>query len=162
MFGINCRISVKSMESRSRIPSVIRTGWIFPSLFFREANRELPEGGWDVAKIVLALLGVLLAAGAQDVFGADDSSPFELIDRALKMMSRGDATEALSLYQRALEQCRSASDPRWCEALALDGMGSAYSVAGDKKKALEVYQRALLIQRAIGDRLGEAGSLFGI
>jgi hypothetical protein len=60
----------------------------------------LPEGGWDVAKTILALLVVLLAAGAQDAFGADDS--LELFDRALKMLSRGDATKALSLYQRAV------------------------------------------------------------
>lgn len=45
------------------------------------------------------------------------------------------------------------------EARALDTLGLAHNEFGDKKRALELFNQALALNRAIGDRAGEADTL---
>jgi tetratricopeptide (TPR) repeat protein len=45
---------------------------------------------------------------------------------------------------------------RWQEAYNLHGLGSVYASVSDHQPALDYFQQALALTRAIGDRLGEA------
>ncbi|NWJ98565.1 MAG: tetratricopeptide repeat protein, partial [Chloroflexi bacterium] len=45
------------------------------------------------------------------------------------------------------------------EATTLNNMGAVYSAIGEKVKALEFYEMALPLRRAVGDRGGEATTL---
>ena len=48
------------------------------------------------------------------------------------------------------------------EATTLNNIGQVYSDLGENQKALQFYNQALLILRAVGDRRGEATTLHNI
>ena len=49
---------------------------------------------------------------------------------------------------------------RQAEGNALGNLGNAHAALGDARKAIELYEQALIIDREIGDRRGEANDLF--
>jgi tetratricopeptide (TPR) repeat protein len=48
------------------------------------------------------------------------------------------------------------------EATTLNNIGEVYRVTGERRRALEYYEQALPIRRAVGDRAGEAVTLNNI
>ena len=48
------------------------------------------------------------------------------------------------------------------EAVTLNNIGGVYSSLGEKQKALQFYNQALPLRRAVGDRGGEANTLNNI
>lgn len=68
----------------------------------------------------------------------------------------GQTGKALACFRRALKL---AGDWRIMEGVALANAGAAYSRGGDAARALNYLERALVVQQAVEDRVGEAGTL---
>jgi CHAT domain-containing protein/Tfp pilus assembly protein PilF len=68
--------------------------------------------------------------------------------------------QAVVGYQRAATLWHSLRDGE--EALCLESIGRIYSTLAGKAKALDYYDQALLLERAMGDRAGEANTLNNI
>jgi tetratricopeptide (TPR) repeat protein len=69
--------------------------------------------------------------------------------------------EARLLY-RAVGDSEALRRNRSWEAITLNSIGLVYSDLGEKQKALDFYNQALPILRAVGDRGGEATTLNNI
>ncbi len=65
---------------------------------------------------------------------------------------------AIAKYTEALEHWRAARDSQG-ESLTLSTMGSFYSDLGEKQKALDLANQALILARAKGDQAGEGWAL---
>lgn len=66
-----------------------------------------------------------------------------------------------------LELCLPFSNNRWQpeprqKALICSYLGFVYNALGDKQKALDYYEQALTLMRAVGDKYGEATTLHNI
>jgi len=70
----------------------------------------------------------------------------------------GQYQQAVQLHQWALEIARDASD-RSCEIANLNHISRTYMVQKDYAAAIGDSQRALILARQVGDRLGEANAL---
>lgn len=78
-----------------------------------------------------------------------------------ELKSRGQLTEALETFQRALLISREVGD-RQGEAAALSNMGITYVDLGQYSKALEFLQQALAINEEVGNRLDKGTILHNI
>jgi len=78
----------------------------------------------------------------------------------------GQVTQAIGYYEAALridrEICAASTQgsPEWTDARRGEGadlgnLGAAYADLGEPRRAIEYYEAALAIARAIGDRRGE-------
>jgi CHAT domain-containing protein len=72
-----------------------------------------------------------------------------------------DLPGALQYYERAWKLSQVVGDRRQ-EAEALEKMGEAYDGLGDRPKALESFNSALRLRRALEDRFGEVSTLYDI
>ena len=70
----------------------------------------------------------------------------------------GDRDRALTLHEDALNLAREDSD-RQCEAANLNHLSRLYLSQGDFARAIDLGQRALLLVRQIGDRVGEVNAI---
>ena len=87
------------------------------------------------------------------------------LDRAIvegtRLFKEGSAEslrKAIGQFEKALELARSAQ-AKDKQALSLLALGRPYSTLGEKQKALDYYNQALPLYRAVGDRNGEATTL---
>ncbi len=81
--------------------------------------------------------------------------------RADVLAEQGEAAEALSLYNRALELCRKMGDQTE-EALVLNNMHGSYSGTGDYDRAIDTLERVVDLTRRLDDRLGLAIAYYNI
>ena len=114
----------------------------------------------------LAFSGVIVPAMGQPIdrtiAQVDKTSE---IDRAIaegtRLFKEGSAEslrKAIGQLEKALELARSAQ-AKDKQALSLLALGRLYDVLGEKQKALDYYNQALPLRRAVGDRKGEAITL---
>jgi tetratricopeptide (TPR) repeat protein len=71
---------------------------------------------------------------------------------------RGLLAEAVDIYNSAREIAQTAGD-RACEIATLNHLSRVYVMQQDYEKSLDYSQRALILSRTSGDRLGEANAL---
>jgi CHAT domain-containing protein/Flp pilus assembly protein TadD len=88
---------------------------------------------------------------------------YTLMRVGVAYVSAGDPRKALDAYGRALAIQTGAEfkDLRG-QALTLDKMGEALALSGEATEALGKYERALVLWKAVGDRQGQALSLYGV
>ena len=71
---------------------------------------------------------------------------------------KGYWTERVTVVQAGLEAARAASD-RHDEGAFLTSLGNAYAALGEPRRAIDLYEQALVIAREINDRRGEGNAL---
>ena len=81
--------------------------------------------------------------------------------RGLHTDTREGGLLSIELFERARSTWHRLGDV-YEEGLCLDGIGSLYSILGEKQKALDYYGQALPIRRVDGDRSGQATTLYKI
>jgi len=88
---------------------------------------------------------------------------YTLLRLGIVFVALKEPQEALKLYQNALTI---QTDPKFADvrgqAITLDKMAEALSLAGDGEAALKEYKTAIELWKSIGDEQGEALSLFGV
>ena len=88
---------------------------------------------------------------------------YTLVRMGMAYVSAGDPRKALEAYERALAiQNDPEFQDRRGQAITLDKIGEALALSGEVTEALGKYERALELWRAVGDRQGQALSLYGI
>ena len=70
----------------------------------------------------------------------------------------GQYDQALNFHEQALEIARESKDPR-CEVASYNHLSRSYLLQQDYSAAITSSQRALILARKVGDRLGEANAL---
>jgi CHAT domain-containing protein/predicted negative regulator of RcsB-dependent stress response len=94
------------------------------------------------------------------------NKPFEaysLVRVGMVYIALNDPGKALESYRQALDiQRNKESEDRRGQAITLDKMGQAYALTGQLSQALDGYKQALQQWAAVGDRQGQALSLYGI
>jgi CHAT domain-containing protein/tetratricopeptide (TPR) repeat protein len=88
---------------------------------------------------------------------------YTLVRTGMAYVATGDPRKALEVYERALA-IQSAADfqDRRGQAITLDKIGEALALLGEETQALGKYGQALERWKGVGDRQGEALSLYGI
>ncbi len=71
---------------------------------------------------------------------------------------KGYWTDRVTVVQAGLDAARSAGN-RYDESAFLNDLGNAYAALGEPRRAIELYEQALVILREIGDRRGEGNAL---
>jgi tetratricopeptide (TPR) repeat protein len=74
----------------------------------------------------------------------------------------GDKDEELKFYGQALDLEQATPDDEKEQATTLNNMGTVYSYKGEQQTALEYYKKALPIRHDVGDKSGEAYTLWCI
>ena len=110
---------------------------------------------------VVSLLSVVLLTATPKTRAFQGDPPAARISEAAALISRRAAADALKILEPLL------SDPAVIAkddllALALRQAGAAWFQLNEYPKALENYQRGLVISRRLPDRSTEAGITFGI
>jgi CHAT domain-containing protein/Tfp pilus assembly protein PilF len=77
------------------------------------------------------------------------------------LYASSDPRKALEYYDQSLPLLRTTGDC-WREAVALRGLGMAYTSLGDLPRALEYLNQALALFRNVGARSSEAQALYGL
>lgn len=88
---------------------------------------------------------------------------YTLVRTGMAYVATGDPRKAVEVYERALA-IQSAADfqDRRGQAITLDKIGEALALLGEETQALSKYGQALERWKGVGDRQGEALSLYGI
>lgn len=88
---------------------------------------------------------------------------YTLVRMGMANVSSGDPRKALEVYERALAiQSGAEFQDRRGQAITLDKIGEALALTGEVTEALGKYERALELWKAVGDKQGQALSLYGI
>jgi CHAT domain-containing protein/Tfp pilus assembly protein PilF len=98
----------------------------------------------------MAKIAAFLALLAASSLVAQPESAGQLLERAEKLHSGGDAAGALAPAREALNLCRSAKDPD-CEARAHYTLGRAHTALAQHRDALAHYEQAADLRRNAGD-----------
>lgn len=77
------------------------------------------------------------------------------------LLAPSEPRQALDYYDRALPLLRAAED-RWREAIVLRGLGMTYISLGDLPRGESYLNQALELFRQVGNRSGEAQTLYGL
>ncbi len=93
-----------------------------------------------------------LEARGESPSARPDESAEQVLTRARDLYSKEGPTEALPLFERALELYQRDGD-RGGEAVTLGLIGNCYKGFGDFQKALGHLREALSMKREVGDRL---------
>lgn len=88
---------------------------------------------------------------------------YTLVRIGMAHVSLGDPRKALEVYEKALaiQSGAELQDARG-QAITLDKIGEALALSGEVTEALGKYERALELWKAVGDKQGQALSLYGI
>lgn len=136
------------------VSTVAETSGIY-RLVVRSLEKDAPAGHYQVK------LEELRAATEKDKSHVAAERTFI---HAELMRARGTAQSlhvAIKEYEESLTHWRAVGDRRG-EANTLAGIGIAFQLLGELRKALDFYNQALLLSRAVHDRKGEAETLNNI
>jgi tetratricopeptide (TPR) repeat protein len=129
-----------------------RFGAVYAQLT-RFLSHELRRGGMTAFIAVQSRED--LERGAAYVTGI--AQGYYLLDWGWVLQGIGYTRRGLELTEMALEIGEGHDRP--LESLALNNMAGVYHATGQPKRALELYEQALLLRREVGDRAGEAATL---
>lgn len=88
---------------------------------------------------------------------------YTLVRLGMVYVSSGEPRKALEAYERALAiQSEPEFQDRRGQAITLDKIGEALALSGQVTEAIGKYERALGLWKAVGDRQGQALSLYGV
>lgn len=82
-----------------------------------------------------------------------------LNDLGLAFHTQGDLRQALGFYQQALDAFERAGEQGFKKANALLNLATVYGSLGELEEAIAATRQVLALQRALGDRRGEARTL---
>ncbi|MEH1965718.1 tetratricopeptide repeat protein, partial [Nostoc sp.] len=78
-----------------------------------------------------------------------------LLEQGIKLTQQQEYQQAIQILQPVPTMAQELKDQK-LERTALVWLGRNYSALGEKQKALDFYNQALPLTRAVGDRSGEA------
>ncbi len=129
-----------------------------------EAGQAVAWSGIGLAQTALgdsaaALTSLRRSLEIENRLGRAHQKARTLNNLGLALHARGDLREALDFYQQALEIFRAAGEKGAWEAAVLQNVALANVGLGKPEAALRSHQQVLALQRALGDRKGEAQTL---
>jgi tetratricopeptide (TPR) repeat protein len=101
--------------------------------------------------LLLSLRAAPLVLAAPAAPPAPNAEVAALLQKGIQAYRTSHFKESLGAFEEALARARALSDKAG-EAAALQNIGFVYNGQGERQKALEFYNQALPLRRAVGDR----------